>query len=503
MKYDFVIIGGGMSGLVCAYILSKEGKNVIVLEKNSQLGGGLQIFSRDKTLFETGVHYVGGLEEGQALNQIFKYLDLMKNIQIKKMDTDGYDRIHFGNEKKYYLLAQGYDKFITNLVQDFPNQEKEIKRYCDKIKSICKEFPLYNLRDQNSYPVSNEEVESVDEVIEEIISDKRLRNVLAAQNILYAGQKGVTPFYIHALIINSYIESSWRFVNGSSQVAKYLSKSIKSLGGKVWRKAEVSHANVLDKKTQSVTLKDGTIIEGHYFISSLHPTETIKIMGEKHFKKLYKKRIEKIKNSVSAFGLHICFKKNSFPCLNHNIYHFSDEKYVWGSENYKTENWPKALFICFHPLKNNSQFADGCSVIAYMNFNDIKEWENTHSTHFNLKERGEDYKKFKNKCEAKIIKTLQQMYPDIEENIKSVHSSSPLTLRDYNAAPFGTMYGFQKDKKHPLQSYIHTKTNIKNLYLTGQSVNLHGVLGVTISALITCFNFIDSKKIMNEIRMAK
>mgnify|MGYP000474614232 CR=1 FL=1 len=30
MRYDFIIIGGGMSGLVCAYILSKEGKKVVV-----------------------------------------------------------------------------------------------------------------------------------------------------------------------------------------------------------------------------------------------------------------------------------------------------------------------------------------------------------------------------------------------------------------------------------------------------------------------------------------
>ena len=111
MKYDFIIIGGGMSGLTCAYILSKEGKQVIVLEKNTQLGGGLQIFSRDKTLFETGVHYVGGLDEGQPLNQLFKYLGLMDRIDIKKMDEEGFDKIHFGKEDKYYSIGQGYKNF--------------------------------------------------------------------------------------------------------------------------------------------------------------------------------------------------------------------------------------------------------------------------------------------------------------------------------------------------------------------------------------------------------
>tara|TARA_B110000914_G_scaffold106827_1_gene93661 strand:+ start:405 stop:1913 length:1509 start_codon:yes stop_codon:yes gene_type:complete len=502
MKYDFIIIGGGMSGLVCAYILSKEGKKVIVLEKNSQLGGGLQIFSRDKTLFETGVHYVGGLEEGQNLNQLFKYLDLMDKIQVKQMDKNCFDKIHFGNEDKFYSLGQGYKKFISNLVKDFPNQKQEIIKYCNKIREVCTEFPLYNLRDQNDYPISNEEVESVDEVIDSIITDNRLRNVLGSQNILYGGQKGITPFYIHALIINSYIESSWRFVNGSSQVAIFLAKSIRSFGGEVLKKSEVINANIINKRVSSVTLEDGTILEGNNIISSLHPIQTIRIMGQENFKGLYKKRINKIQNSVSSFGVHISFKKNTFPYLNHNVYHFEDEN-IWGLDDYTEKSWPKGLFLCFHPLKNNSDYADGCSVLTYMNYEDVKKWENITSTHFKLNERGKNYKLFKSECEEKIISSLEKIYPNIKDSIRSVHSSSPLTLRDYNGAPFGTMYGFQKDKRHPLQSYIHTKTNIKNLYLTGQSVNLHGVLGVTISALLTCFNFVDQRKLMESIRNAK
>ncbi len=501
MKYDFIIIGGGMSGLTCAYILSKEGKQVIVLEKNTQLGGGLQIFSRDKTLFETGVHYVGGLDEGQPLNQLFKYLGLMDKIDIKKMDEEGFDKIHFGKEDKYYSIGQGYKNFKSNLFQEFPHQKKGINKYCERIQDLCKDFPLYNLKDQDNYPISNEETESVDEVIESLISDKRLQKILASQNILYAGERKKTPFYVHALIVNSYIDSAWRFVNGSSQVARFLAKSIKSMGGKVLKKSEVIKAEVEDKYVKSIKLKDGTIYSAENIISSLHPLETMRIFQEENFKKIYKNRIKNIKNSIASFGVNICFKKDTFPYLNYNIYHFDDE--VWGIENYTNKNWPKGLFICFHPLTNTNKFTDGCSVLTYMNYHDVDKWKNSFSTHFDNNNRGNGYKEFKQEYEEKIIKSLEKMFPNIRECISSIHSFTPLSFRDYNATPFGSMYGFQKDKDNPLKSYIQTNTNIKNLYLTGQSVNLHGVLGVTISALLTCFNFIDSKKIMNEIRMAK
>ena len=45
-KYDIIIIGSGLGGLECGAILSKEGFNVCVVEKNAQFGGCFQTYQR-------------------------------------------------------------------------------------------------------------------------------------------------------------------------------------------------------------------------------------------------------------------------------------------------------------------------------------------------------------------------------------------------------------------------------------------------------------------------
>ena len=44
MKKRVVVIGGGLGGLFTGAILAKEGLQVTVLEKNINIGGGLQTF---------------------------------------------------------------------------------------------------------------------------------------------------------------------------------------------------------------------------------------------------------------------------------------------------------------------------------------------------------------------------------------------------------------------------------------------------------------------------
>ena len=66
------------------------------------------------------------------------------------------------------------------------------------------------------------------------------------------------------------------------------------------------------------------------------------------------------------------------------------------------------------------------------------------------------------------------------------YTSSPLTYRDYLAAPQGSAFGLRKDWRRPLQTFLSVRTPLPNLFLTGQSLVLPGIEGTTQTALQTC-----------------
>ena len=76
-----------MGGLSCGAMLSKEGQKVCVLEQHSVIGGCLQSFKREGYTLDTGMHYVGSLSEGQTMHQYFKYLGVMDDLRLRKLDS--------------------------------------------------------------------------------------------------------------------------------------------------------------------------------------------------------------------------------------------------------------------------------------------------------------------------------------------------------------------------------------------------------------------------------
>ena len=48
-------------------------------------------------------------------------------------------------------------------------------------------------------------------------------------------------------------------------------------------------------------------------------------------------------------------------------------------------------------------------------------------------------------------------------------------------------------------SHIPVRTKLENLLLTGQNINLHGILGVPITAINTCAELMGMEYLLNKI----
>ena len=501
-EFDIVIIGSGMGGLVCANLLGVEGYKVCVLEKNKQIGGSLQTYVRDRVIFDSGVHYLGGLGKGQNLYQVFKYLGIIDKLKLQKMGEDGFDMIIIENDEKEYVYAQGYENFIRHLLKDFPAEEKALRLFCDKIKEVCSKFPLYNLRSGGDLNEKNEVLEiDTKGFIESVTSNKKLQTVLAGNSMLYVLQAGKTPFYVPAMILNSYIESSWKCIDGGSNIGKYISRNIRDHGGVIHRNSEVKKIVVEEGKVSFVELAKGSPVYGKHFISNMHPARTLDMTDTPLIKPAYKNRIKNLENSVGGFVINVVFEKDSFIYLKHN-YYYHKEGYIWDMSRHTDKNWPLGYSLFFSASSRSDKYAESMTILAYMRYDEVKKWDKTFNTVSAKEDRGPDYEEFKKQKAMILLDCVEEKFPGFKSKIRKYYTATPLSYRDYIGNDDGSMYGIVKDFRNPLKTLISPRTKIPNLFLTGQNLNLHGILGAAMSALVTCTAFLGNDDIIKKIRDA-
>lgn len=491
--YDVVIIGSGLGGLVSAYILAKNGMKVAVFEKHSVPGGCLQSFTRGGVSFETGMHYIGSMGEGETLWRYFKYLGLADRLPLSRMDRDAYEIMSFRGE--HYRFASGHDRFVESLAPQFPGYEKDIRAYVEMCSKVTASSPMYSFGDHNNLALldPNHVQRSVSEVVEGLTEDARLRNVLVGINPLYGGVRDVTPLYIHALIWDFYNKGAYRVVGGSDRIASVLCSEIRSMGGEIFTSSEVTAINSEDFEAKSVTVTGLGEVPCKWIISDIHPQLVLDLVEPHVFRKVYRDRISSLKQTVSNFSVYIKFKKGRVPYLNSNFYYYRDD--VWNCSAYTDSDWPKNFLYMHQCVEDGQKFATHAIIFAYMNWADVERWADTRVGH-----RGQDYLDFKESCKEKLLAALEEQFPGTLENIEACWTSTPLTYRDYTGTVEGSMYGIVHDKSRLNQTMVSQRTKLRNLFLAGQNINSHGILGVTIGAILACSELLGFDYLVNQIK---
>lgn len=493
-KFDVIIIGSGLGGLVSAAILVKEGLSVLVLEKGKKTGGLLHNFKREHTVFNTGMNYIGSLEPGGFLEQYFRYLGIMDGLDIKRLEMDGYEEVSFSGDSAVYHYAQTKEAYIERLSQSFPGYQNQIQQYTNKLWQVSDQFPLLFLENYDKIVKGTDYLNGgAWEFINSLQVDDKLKNVLGATNSLYGGTKEKTPLYIHALVNRQFINSAWRFVGGSQQLADALQQRIETDGGVVLNRSQVVRIKTFSNNEISVSTQEGYEFRASKVISNIHPSQTLSLIDDKRIKNIYRKRISELNNTAGFFNLYLVFEPECFPYLNRNYYHFATKE-VWGHEKHN-ENWP-GYFMFYTGLEEHKQkYARNASVLTYLDYSEVRKWKGSQKGM-----RGDEYETFKEKKSQQLLNLLEDKFPGIKKCIRSYYSATPLTYEHYVGSPNGTAYGIEKDFNNPYKSIILPKTSIPNLFFTGQNLNMHGALGVTIGAVLSSSEILGFDYLLNKIR---
>lgn len=109
LQYDYIIIGGGISGLYCALLLDilHKGK-ILVVEKDDVFGGRVQTISSDYTINSN--HFMQNLEMGAG-----RFTSTHKNMFTLLNYLDMKDKITPGSQSKKYFV---HDNFLNKISLD-------------------------------------------------------------------------------------------------------------------------------------------------------------------------------------------------------------------------------------------------------------------------------------------------------------------------------------------------------------------------------------------------
>jgi all-trans-retinol 13,14-reductase len=494
-NFDVVIIGSGLGGLLCANILSKEGLHVAVLEKHHTPGGNLQTFKKGGYTFETGMHYLGSMGEGQPLNRYWRHVGLTDKIQIRQLDIDGFDIISMGDTA--FPLAQGSRNFIDQLLPYFPDSREVLKSYMEKLEEVAGSSPLYNLE----LPALNtEEIYKTQGALHYyqtlaggVFSKNQsvpLSSVLSGNGFLYAGDAS-TPMHTAAIINHSFISGAYRISGGSDGIAKILCENITANGGQVIVKKE---AQKIEKRQDTFYIQssDGDAFQSKRVISAIHPALTLSMMPESMVRPAFRRRINSLANTPGSFSLHLTLKPGCVPYLNKNFYIHSGDG-MW--QNAAAGN-PGSMYLLSMPAPlKEQQFAETATILSYDSHHEYARWAGTTSG-----KRGQDYLDFKQMKAESLLRMVGKAFPELVSAIRSTDISTPLTYRDYTGTPEGSLYGIRRDHRDHLTTTVLPITKIPDFFFTGQNTNLHGALGVTIGAVATCGAVIGLDHLLKKIR---
>lgn len=473
MKYNTIIIGGGLAGLTAGATLSKFGKKVLLLEQHHKPGGCATTFKRGDFIIEVGLHEMSGIFENGSIPQIFNMLDVHKEVNFLKV-PEFYAVV---SGKETFVCPHGFEAATKAFVDKYPEDEKGIMRFFKLIAGIRSDatslprspltrkliYPLMPLLYPNLVEATKH---SIGSWLDKHITNEEAKLDLTAHLAYWSDDPYKLSLFYFGLPFSGFIKNGGHFIQGGSQtLSSYLVSFIEKNGGTV----------LLGKKAEKIITKNGKATAVRFndsFNKHMDPVTIScdnvvancaipivpELLDEPHASKL-KEKITNRTESCSLLCMYLGFKTE---VDKFGVKYYSN--YVRG-EDVKTlkdllpnnmGDWSTRSFIFVDYNKVDSALAPpGKSegVICAVDY--LDQWENLNKDDYNAK---------KDEIAQILLKRLDDQFPGIRESIEYYEVSTPKTVKRYTSNPSGSVYGYAQSNEQTANKRFRNNFLIPNLY---------------------------------------
>ncbi|HEY6633674.1 MAG TPA: NAD(P)/FAD-dependent oxidoreductase [Rhizobiaceae bacterium] len=335
-SFDVVVIGGGHNGLVCATVLAKSGRKVLVLEAASELGGAARTEEFAPGFSVSSIAHI--------LNRL--HPEVVQALELEKHGLDfvlpeAIPSISLSAKDGPLTLAGAYGENLVGASHSEASAWKELRaqlfRYAGILKPFLSRRPP-DLRGGNSLAetftlgqtalalkrLGKEDMRdflrvilmNVADLLDEQLSDDRLKGLLAFDAVLgsHLGPRSPTSllglYYRLAGEVGGQPGAQLVPKGGMGEIVAAIAASAAKAGVVLRTDAPVDKIRVTKGRATGVLLANGEEIDGNILVSAADPTTTfLDMVGPRELDTGFVRKVKNIRNRGDAAKLHLALDR--------------------------------------------------------------------------------------------------------------------------------------------------------------------------------------------------
>jgi phytoene dehydrogenase-like protein len=490
-RYDYVIIGTGISALTVGALLAHSGRRICMLEAHDIPGGYGHSFQMGDFYFCAQIHYIWGCGPNDTVDAFLRRIGLEEELTFELYDADGYDHVVLPDGVRV-PIPYGYDRLAENIEEAFPGSRASVERFLgilDRIHhqqrrlprsagSLLKQVLTGVWRFRHLLRYRNK---TLQQVFDECGLSKEVQAIFSAN----AGDLMCPPDELSVMafagLFGGYNRGAYyptrHFRHYIDRLAEYIADHD---GCHIYYETPVSNIRLDGPRVSAVETEDGKTFRADRYICNADPQQTAQtLIGWDAVPQKFRKALSYDYSSAGVV-MYLGLKDidlRAYGFGSYNVWHLGqwDMNKAW-SDQLAGDFENPWMFISTATLHTESDgvapagmhVMELATLADYQSFRDLKDTDR------------KAYRKKKYAIANKMLDMVEEHYiPNLRDHIAVKVVGSSTTNEDYVRAPFGNAYGSALTPENVNLGRLKAETPWSNLWWCNASSGFPGFFGTT------------------------